>query len=1299
MKIKSKNTSCNRFQNFNILRLLIGICLVALFSRSALFAQCTPTAATLCASGDDITTIYVGGTLIGTFPYAGAPGTNGAGNATCMSVNPSLLTGGTVCLAVETQNTNPEDNFSSWDLDISCSGTNQHSEITSSSGGIQVDYVPTGYPAATPSPDNTTTAWYEPGFNNSTGAFSSSYCSSGVTAATWANAIYNPVSGARIPFIANTCDGDYNATNNSGALFWRQCVTIPTPAPTIGPPNFTITKTLASAVTYSAGTSLVLNYTIVLCNTGGPVTNGGTTVTDNFPTNVSSCNNFQFGCWGYGDAIQPYQLCYNDSSGNANEPSVSGSSLIFPDLGTGCVTMTAQVADYYDPISSCGLTLVDQASVAWPGGTKSTGTVTYIQLMPTPTYTWTYTPSPTYTKTPTPTPSWTWTPTWTPTRTQTPSPTYTPTPTWTPTITWTPTWTKTNTPNITNTFTNTWTQTPTPTPTNTYTVTPTFTFTRTYTPTFTQTLTPTKTNTLTPTNTPTITWTVTPTVSPTFTNTKTNTVTPTNTFTITLTYTPTVTPTITNTRTPTFSPTFTPTNTFTVLNTPTSTYTPTVTPTVTRTYTPTVTPTITVTKTPTVSPTFTQTFQFTPTISNTFTVTSTVTPTASPTVTVTITPTVSPTFTFTKTNTVTPTNTSTVTLTHTLTVTPTITLTQTPTISPTYTQTYQFTPTISNTFTPTFTPTVTATATSTNTPSITFTATNTRTTTDTPTWTWTPQYTPTTTPTFTVTNTWTNTPVVTPTWTWTPSNTPTQTNTFTATLTPTSTYTPSNTYTPQFTYTQTFTPTQSYTPTATFTPTNTFTPSATRTPSPSPTSTDSPTATWTWTSTFTPTPTPTSTPTPTFTPATFLTLSKQASSYTAQSGGSLTYTLNLNVTGSSVQNVVLTDTLPAQETFASFSSSPAGTSTTYNSTLSLLTWTLPSPLGPGNYQLTYLAGVNNFTPSGTVLVNNAQVVYAGQSAPLNASSTVTVNGNYTVEIGVYNEAGELVYSMPASQYSQSVDNYTITPGHTITSLHGADNAVTLVDSGVVIGSWNGTNQGGNLVQNGNYYVKVENIDNLGVVQTTTQEITVNRSLYEVDLTIYNEAGEAIRHLLTYLDDPGPAGVSNVQLSTSVFDPSPNSSSGNNGHVSISFGAGMTVVWNGTDDQGAYVTSGQYFISVHTQDGQGGDSNVTLKVTVIETNDQNGVGTVTARPNLLNRASPSYTTTFFSDSSLNLTLRVSVYDMAGELVQTPKMGLSGQNSVSWDASQVASGIYLAVVESLNAQGGTVKRSSLKVAVIH
>src|SRR5580692_4861823 len=94
------------------------------------FSQCTPTAATLCSSSDDNSTIYVGGVSIGYFPYAGALGTGDAGTPTCVTVPTSLLTGAQVCLAVYTQNTAPQVNFSSWDLDITCAGGN-HSEITS----------------------------------------------------------------------------------------------------------------------------------------------------------------------------------------------------------------------------------------------------------------------------------------------------------------------------------------------------------------------------------------------------------------------------------------------------------------------------------------------------------------------------------------------------------------------------------------------------------------------------------------------------------------------------------------------------------------------------------------------------------------------------------------------------------------------------------------------------------------------------------------------------------------------------------------------------------------------------------------------------------------------------------------------------------------------------------------------------------------------------------------------------------------------------------------------------------------
>jgi hypothetical protein len=96
---------------------------------------CNPVAASICVSGDDYSYVFVDGVTIGSFPYAGAPGTNNAANPTCMSVPTALLTGSQICLAIETQNTAPPDNYSAWDLDITCAGGG-HSEITSSGTGI-----------------------------------------------------------------------------------------------------------------------------------------------------------------------------------------------------------------------------------------------------------------------------------------------------------------------------------------------------------------------------------------------------------------------------------------------------------------------------------------------------------------------------------------------------------------------------------------------------------------------------------------------------------------------------------------------------------------------------------------------------------------------------------------------------------------------------------------------------------------------------------------------------------------------------------------------------------------------------------------------------------------------------------------------------------------------------------------------------------------------------------------------------------------------------------------------------------
>ncbi len=80
-----------------------------------------------------------------------------------MSVSTSLLTGSCVALAIYTQNTAPQDTFSSWDLDITCAG-GSHSEITGSSGGVSVDYVASGNPSTPPANDGGGNPWYSPNY-------------------------------------------------------------------------------------------------------------------------------------------------------------------------------------------------------------------------------------------------------------------------------------------------------------------------------------------------------------------------------------------------------------------------------------------------------------------------------------------------------------------------------------------------------------------------------------------------------------------------------------------------------------------------------------------------------------------------------------------------------------------------------------------------------------------------------------------------------------------------------------------------------------------------------------------------------------------------------------------------------------------------------------------------------------------------------------------------------------------------------------------------------------------------------
>src|ERR1019366_3863285 len=103
-------------------------------------------------------------------------------------------------------------------------------------------------------------------------------------------------------------------------------------------------------------------------------------------------------------------------------------------------------------------------------------------------------------------------------------------------------------------------------------------------------------------------------------------------------------------------------------------------------------------------------------------------------------------------------------------------------------------------------------------------------------------------------------------------------------------------------------------------------------------------------------------------------------------------------------------------TFNGFGVEPAGTTQQQNG--SLLTWNLP-PLPVGTYGLFYSVKVNNFVQAGTLLENQVWANNAG-SAPVTAKADVTVIGDYTIKIGVYNEAGELVKIIKIMHLSQPV---------------------------------------------------------------------------------------------------------------------------------------------------------------------------------------------------------------------------------------------------------------------------------------
>ena len=418
----------------------------------------------------------------------------------------------------------------------------------------------------------------------------------------------------------------------------------------------------------------------------------------------------------------------------------------------------------------------------------------------------------------------------------------------------------------------------------------------------------------------------------------------------------------------------------------------------------------------------------------------------------------------------------------------------------------------------------------------------------------------------------------------------------------------------------------------------------------------------------------------------------------------MTYGINISVPANAAFGVTITDTVPAglQYIGAGPISDPPGPGTftalglptpgPTPGTGTLLVWNFPGPIPPGNYTLNYTASVDNFTTAGTVLLNQAALTYPQDPTPQIASAASTVIGSYLVKINVYNEAGEIVKTILVQRYSQPVNNVSLQSSDTLVSIN---DTINIVYDGVVIGTWNGTNNAGQEVTNGKYYITIDNIDNNGTVTSVTKPAMVARHLANVDVEVYNSAGEVIRHLEQFTADAVTLAT-NVDISLEHHH-FPQLPGGPNSSMDITLPGGTTLVWNGTNDNGQIVTNGQYFIVVNSNDGQGGDSIVTKEVTVFHKGLNIAGGVVLVYPNPESNRVDGSQVTFAANAASALTLKVNIYTLAGELVARVE-GQPGTSQLTWNFSGrgLATGLYLADIEIYDSTGA-MQRQVSKIAI--
>lgn len=321
---------------------------------------------------------------------------------------------------------------------------------------------------------------------------------------------------------------------------------------------------------------------------------------------------------------------------------------------------------------------------------------------------------------------------------------------------------------------------------------------------------------------------------------------------------------------------------------------------------------------------------------------------------------------------------------------------------------------------------------------------------------------------------------------------------------------------------------------------------------------------------------------------------------------------------------------------------------------------------------------------------------------------------YILIVEAYNEAGERVKLITNTKINASISGFgTYVKGEAATIFNPSDPGGNLLlnfpgiwtpDQMNVPGvdfAWDGSNDSGQDINQGVYFIKVSVTDEYGHVETIVKEVQLIKTEEYTRVSIYNGAGEIVSRIETPLVSGTVIDLSGLEDILFV---------GAGAAIPIKYGnAGQAVNWDGKNLDGKLVSNGVYEIVIEQKDGSGYKTAAAKTVTVLSEQGDSVLADPTGK--LFPKTYPNPVIT--DGSVLNPTVAIDwyaaapgeivikIYNIAGELVRRLDGDLNVK-PVLWDLKEqsgqsVSSGLFLIVMQA-KADDGRRETVSTKLAVL-